>query len=198
MPTRKELIASGAKITPLTREEILMQGGKLTPLNVKEKVLKGIVGGGGGGGGSSVFEYESGTKYIDASYTGEFVIPFEHQHTTPPSVVCLIKEVSDNSDYQNTMLKCGVNFEALTGLQMRQTYESGYHYDGQYVRASKGTSNLSFFAIGTTTDAGTKWSSVATNEGVIYSDADSLSTGTYRWFAAWINLPISENPSANV
>ena len=47
MPTRKELIASGVEITPLTREEILMSGGELTPLNVKEKVLSGIVGGGG-------------------------------------------------------------------------------------------------------------------------------------------------------
>lgn len=50
MPTRKELIASGAEITPLTREEILLQGGELTPLNVKEKVLKGVVGGGSASG----------------------------------------------------------------------------------------------------------------------------------------------------
>ncbi len=46
MPTRKELIASGVEITPLTREEILLQGGEIEPLNVKERVLQGVVGGG--------------------------------------------------------------------------------------------------------------------------------------------------------
>lgn len=50
MSTRKELIAEGKDITPLTREEYFLAGKDLEPLNVKEKVLKGVVGGGGGSG----------------------------------------------------------------------------------------------------------------------------------------------------
>lgn len=48
MSTRKELIAEGKDITPLTREEYFLAGKDIEPLNVKEKVLKGVVGGGGG------------------------------------------------------------------------------------------------------------------------------------------------------
>jgi hypothetical protein len=66
MPTRKELIASGAEITPLTREEILMQGGELTPLNVKEKVLSGIVGGGAPSGKITITQ--NGTDIDVAQY----------------------------------------------------------------------------------------------------------------------------------
>lgn len=46
MPTRKELIASGAEVTPLTREEYFLKGEDVAPLNVKERVLQGVVGGG--------------------------------------------------------------------------------------------------------------------------------------------------------
>ncbi len=40
MPTRKELIASGAEVTPLTREEYFLKGEDITPLNLKEKIIK--------------------------------------------------------------------------------------------------------------------------------------------------------------
>ena len=74
MPTRKELIASGAEITPLTREEILMQGGELTPLNVKEKVLKGIVGGDAPTGKITITE--NGTDIDVAQYaTADVNVP---------------------------------------------------------------------------------------------------------------------------
>ena len=67
MPTRKELIASGVEITPLTREEILMSGGELTPLNVKEKVLSGIVGGGGGEPGYQMANTDNKATAVDVS-----------------------------------------------------------------------------------------------------------------------------------
>lgn len=50
MPTRKELISSGAEVTPLTREEYFLKGEDIAPLNVKEKVLSNLKGGGGSSG----------------------------------------------------------------------------------------------------------------------------------------------------
>lgn len=50
MPTRKELISSGADVKPLTREELFLSGADIEPLNVKERVLKNLQGSGGGTG----------------------------------------------------------------------------------------------------------------------------------------------------
>jgi len=78
MPTRKELIASGAEVTPLTREEYFLKGEDIAPLNVKEKVLKGVVGGGGieptgtititqNGTGIDVAQYATADVNVNAS-----------------------------------------------------------------------------------------------------------------------------------
>lgn len=52
MATRKNLIANGAEITPLTREELIFAGKEVTPLNEKERTMTAAVSGGGGGGKS--------------------------------------------------------------------------------------------------------------------------------------------------
>lgn len=48
MATRKNLIANGAEITPLTREELILAGKEVTPLNEKERTMTAAVSGGSG------------------------------------------------------------------------------------------------------------------------------------------------------
>lgn len=77
MPTRKELIASGAEVTPLTREEYFLKGEDVAPLNVKERVLQGVVNGGvtpegtititQNGTGIDVAQYADATVAVPAS-----------------------------------------------------------------------------------------------------------------------------------
>lgn len=75
MPTRKELIASGAEVTPLTREEYFLKGEDVAPLNVKERVLQGVVGGGIEPEGTITIT-QNGTGIDVAQYaTADVVVP---------------------------------------------------------------------------------------------------------------------------
>ena len=51
--TRKEQIASGKKVTPLTREELRLAGKTFAPLTEEERFHKVAYSGGGSGGGES-------------------------------------------------------------------------------------------------------------------------------------------------
>lgn len=87
MSTRKELIAEGKDITPLTREEYFLAGKTLEPLNVKEKVLKGVVGGGGGSGDLSF----ANVRFVSTEGTGYTVHAVPYAVDPPdgdPHITC--------------------------------------------------------------------------------------------------------------
>lgn len=95
MPTRKELIASGVEITPLTREEILLQGGEIEPLNVKERVLQGVVGGG---------EEPTGTITITQNGTGIDVAQYATADVNVSAVPeCAVLTINNSSSSAKTI-----------------------------------------------------------------------------------------------
>lgn len=126
MPTRKELIASGVEITPLTREEILLQGGEIEPLNVKERVLQGVVG----GGGSSDFS----TATLLLNNDGENQVSFSYVDDTDNMLVS-INGGAETGSYTIPLYKGKATFMYGASLEVYQaTGELTYDQEnGWYV-----------------------------------------------------------------
>ena len=95
--TRKQLIAMGAPVKPLTREEYLLSGDKESvgsPLNVKEQVLASVVGGG---------EEPTGTITITENGTGINVAQYATADVAVPSSAPGYAEITLTNGTQKTI-----------------------------------------------------------------------------------------------
>lgn len=194
MPTRKELIASGAELTPLTREEMFIAnalGGEypVTPITPAEIVRANVAKNAGGGSCGAVIEYGEVT-FLSNIHNEDVIVPFNTVHSTAPSIFFIGKDYGDDhfssygSGYSALM---GINFQMLIGLTFEDKATSPYIQDGYTVRLQKSSSSLAATASASNT-TGSTWDYYATAEGIkLLSSVGGVDAGTYKWVAIWLS-----------
>ncbi|MBQ6127097.1 hypothetical protein IJI69_00405 [Candidatus Saccharibacteria bacterium] len=109
MATRKNLIANGAEITPLTREELILSGAEVTPLNEKERTMTAAVSGGGGDTPTGTISITSNGTHDVAQYAAANV------NVASDFSTCQVTIINNSSERINIPIPCTYDMEGSSG-----------------------------------------------------------------------------------